>query len=168
MITDIIRNTGLFIFLLMLQILLMDNIQFSGYINPYIYILFIILLPVEIPAWLLLILSFLAGLAVDLFNGTLGLHASATTFAGFARPYVLRILAPRDGYDTGVLPVPGNYGWRWFLAYVTLIVTIHHFALFYTEVFRLTNFFSTLLRVMLSSLFSIGFILIIKLVIVKR
>ncbi len=168
MITGIIKNTGLFIFLLLLQILLMDNIEFSGYVNPYIYLLFIILLPVEIPAWLLLILSFFTGLSVDLFNGTPGMHASATTFAGFVRPYILRILAPRDGYDTGVLPVPGAYGWRWFLVYVILIVTIHHFALFYIEVFRLAYFFSTLLRVLLSSLFSIGFILIIQLLIVKR
>ncbi len=167
MITDIIKNTGLFILLVLLQILLMDNIQFSGYVIPYIYILFIILLPIEIPAWLLLVLSFLAGLVIDLFNGTLGLHASATTFAGFVRPYVLRFLAPRDGYDSGSSPRPEQYGWRWFLVYVSLIVFVHHFTLFYIEVFRLTNFFSTLLRVLLSSLFSIGFILIIKLLRVK-
>ena len=168
MVTDIIRNIALFFLLLLIQIFLMDHIEFSGYVNPYVYVLFIILLPLEIPAWLLLILSFLAGLSVDLFNGTLGMHASATTFAGFLRPYILRILAPRDGYDTGILPGSRQYGWRWFLVYVALIVLVHHFALFYIEVFRFTNFFSTFLRALLSSVFSVGFILIIHLLFVKR
>jgi purine-cytosine permease-like protein len=54
------------------------------------------------------------------------------------------------------------YGFRWFLLYTLTIVLIHHFALFYLEIFRFTNFFRTFLRVILSSLFSIAFILLLE------
>lgn len=168
MINTILRYTGLFVLLLLIQLLLMDNIQFSGYINPYIYVLFIILLPFETPAWLVLLLSFFTGLVIDLFNGTPGMHTSASTVAGFIRPYMLRIIAPREDYEQGAMPGIKQYGLRWFLIYVSVIVLFHHFVLFYIEVFRFAAFFSTLLRVILSSLFSTGFILIIQSTVIRR
>jgi hypothetical protein len=168
MLNDILKNTGYFILLLLIQRLLMDNIQFSGYVNPYIYVLFIILLPFEIPTWILLLLSFAAGLVIDIFNGTPGMHASASVFAGFTRPYVLRLISPREGYEKGEKPGIKTYGMRWFLIYAGIIIFIHHLALFYIEVFSMAYFFNTFLRVMISSFFSIGFILIIQSLIVRR
>jgi rod shape-determining protein MreD len=162
MINRILRYLLIFILLLLLQVLLFDNIEFSGYVNPYVYIMFILLLPVEIPAWLLLILSFGTGLIIDIFSGTPGMHASATVLAGFSRPYVLRLISPRDGYEPGEDPSMMFYGFRWFLIYASIIVLIHHTALFYLEVFRFTDFFRTLLRVLLSSLFSVTFILLFE------
>jgi rod shape-determining protein MreD len=160
MINSIIRYTIIFIILILLQVLLLDNIQFSGFINPYIYVMFILLLPVEISPWLLLIISFFTGLTIDFFTGTPGLHTSATVLSGFLRPYVLRLISPRDGYEPGAMPSMEIYGFRWFLFYAAIIVLIHHFALFYLEVFRLADFLRTFLRVILSSLFSITFILL--------
>jgi len=168
MINTILKYAGLFLLLLLVQLLVMDNIQFSGYINPYIYILFIILLPFETPAWLVLIISFVTGLILDLFNGTLGMHTSATTAAGFIRPYLLRIIAPREDYEQGVSPGIKSYGLRWFIIYVSVMVFFHHFILFYVEVFRFESFFSTLLRVIISSVFSTGFIILIQSIMIRR
>jgi rod shape-determining protein MreD len=162
MINSVIKYGLLFILLVLLQVLLFNNIQFSGYINPYVYVLFILLLPVEIPAWLLLILSFMTGTLIDLFSGTPGMHSSATVFAGFVRPAVLRITSTRDGYESGSGPSMYIYGLRWFLIYTTVMVLIHHTILFYLEVFRLTDFFRTFLRVILSSFFSIIFIVLLE------
>jgi len=160
MINSIIRYTIIFIVLILLQLLLFNNIQFSGFINPYVYIMFILLLPVEISPWLLLIISFFTGLTIDFFIGTPGLHASATVLSGFLRPYVLRLISPRDGYDPGATPSMEIYGFRWFLIYTLFIVLIHHFSLFYLEIFRFADFLRTLLRVLLSSVFSVTFILL--------
>lgn len=164
MINRILRLTIIFILLLLLQILLFNNIEFSGYINPYVYIMFILLIPVEIPSWLLLLLSFSTGLVIDIFSGTPGMHCSATLLAGFSRPFVLRIISPRDGYEPGQDPSMIIYGFRWFLTYASIIVLVHHTALFYLEVFRFTDFFRTLLRVLISSLFSLTFILLFEFV----
>jgi rod shape-determining protein MreD len=162
MINSILRFGLILIVLVLLQVLLFNNIQFSGYVNPYIYIIFILLLPVEIPSWLLLLLSFGTGMIIDLYSGSPGMHSSASVLAGFVRPYVLRLISPRDGYETGAQPSMLIYGFRWFLLYSMIIVIVHHTALFYLEVFRFTDFFRTLLRVMLSSLFTIIFVLIIE------
>jgi rod shape-determining protein MreD len=162
MINSILRFGLIFILLILLQVLLFNNIQFSGYVNPYVYIMFILLLPVEIPSWLLLLLSFGTGILIDFFSGSPGMHSSATVIAGFTRPYILRIISPRDGYEARTEPSMMAYGFRWFLIYTALVVLIHHTALFYLEVFRFTDFFRTMLRVLLSSLFTVVFILFIE------
>ena len=162
MINRIIRFTLIFVLLIALQLLLFNNIQFSGYVNPYVYIMFILLLPVNISSWFILIISFITGLTVDLFTGIPGMHTSATLLAGFVRPFVLRILSPRDGYEASSDPSMFIYGFKWFFIYTLVIVLVHHLALFYLEVFRLTDFFRTFLRVMLSSFFSLSFILLLE------
>ena len=162
MINSILRFGLIFILLILLQVLVFNNIQFSGYVNPYIYIMFILLLPVEIPSWLLLILSFSIGSIIDFYTGSPGMHSSASVLAGFIRPFVLRFISPRDGYEPGANPSMLIYGFRWFLLYTLTIVLVHHTALFYLEVFRFTDFFRTFLRVILSSLFTIVFVLIIE------
>ena len=162
MINSILRFGLIFILLILSQVLLFSNIQFSGYINPYVYVMFILLLPIEIPSWLLLILSFAIGLIMDFFSGSPGMHSSASLLAGFVRPYVLRFVSPWDGYEPNSDPSMITYGFRWFLIYTLLIVLVHHTALFYLEVFRFTDFFRTMLRVLLSSFFTIVFIVLIE------
>ena len=162
MINLILRFGLFFILLIVLQVLLFNNIQFSGYVNPYIYIMFVLLLPVEIPSWLLLLLSFVMGLILDFFSGSPGMHSSATVLTGFVRPFILRVISPRDGYEARSEPSMMAYGFRWFLIYTVLIVLVHHTALFYIEVFRFADFFRTMLRVLLSSLFTVTFILLIE------
>jgi rod shape-determining protein MreD len=162
MINRAIRLSLLFVLLILLQVVVFNNIQFSGYVNPYIYLLFILLLPFEIPGWLLLLLSFLTGLIVDLFSLSPGMHSFATVLAGFVRPNILRIISPRDGYEPGSGPSMQTYGFRWFFFYSAVIVLIHHVALFYIEVFRFQDFFRTMFRVIMSSVFSLVFILLFE------
>lgn len=154
------RNIIRFAVLVLLQILVLNNIQISGYIVPYCYILFILLMPFETPDWLLLFTAFALGLSVDLFTQTPGMHAAATVFMAFLRPYMLEMSAPRDGYEPGSFPRLYYYGFQWFLRYTVMLVLAHHFVLFYIEVFRFSEFFSTLLRVLLSSLFSVTLIML--------
>ena len=162
MINSILRYCLIFILFVLAQILLFNNIQFSGYVNPYVYVMFILLLPAEAPAALTLFLSFGIGIIIDFYSGSAGMHAFASTFAGFVRPFVLRSIAPRDGYDQGAQPSMANYGFRWFLLYAAIIVFVHHTALFFIETFRVIDFFRTLLRIILSSVFSLTFIMIIE------
>lgn len=154
MIDRLPRNIFRFLALLLVQVLIFNNIEIGGYINPYIYILFIILLPFETPAWITLSLAFLMGLLVDIFSETLGMHTSATVFMAFLRPYILSYFAPRDGYESGSYPRVFYYGLPWFIKYATLMVFAHHLFLFYVEMFKFQDFFVTLLRVILSTLFS--------------
>lgn len=163
MISNIFKYSLNFIIVVLVQLLLCNNIQFSGYINPYIYIFLILMLPYETKSWLLLLLAFILGMTIDIFTGTMGLHTFATVFAAFIRPGILRLTAPRDGYDILYGLSMSTYGFKWYLAYASITVFVHHFVLFYLEVFRFDNFFGTLLRVILSSIFSLVFILLLEL-----
>ena len=154
------RNIIRFVFLLLFQVLLLDNIQLGGYLNPYLYVLFIILMPFETPRWLLLVSGFLLGLSVDMFTDTLGMHAAATVFAALMRPWVLSVFAPRDGYEPDTFPRVYYYGFNWFLRYSLVIVFFHHIALFYLEVFHFQDFFNTFLRVILSTILSTSAIIL--------
>jgi len=162
------RNIIRFLFLVFIQVLIFNNIQFSGLINPYIYVIFILLLPFETPTWALLGLAFLLGISVDLFANTPGMHSTATVLMAFLRPYVLSIIAPRDGYETGTFPRLYYYGFFWFLKYAAILVTIHHLSLFYLEIFRLSDFFTTFFRSIISATFSITFIVLSQYFIFRR
>ena len=162
------RNIFRFLFLLLLQVFLFNRIELSGYLNPYVYVLFILLLPFETPRWSGLILAFMMGLGIDLFTGTIGIHATATVFMAYLRPFVLEMISPRDGYEIGSFPRIHYYGFSWFLKYSLILVFAHHFVLFYLEVFKFEDFFSTLLRVLLSVIFSVTLIILSQYVIFRR
>ncbi len=156
----IVRNIVRFLVVILFQVLVMDNVMINGYMIPYIYILFILLMPFETPRWAQLILGFLLGMGIDLFLNTPGMHTAATVLVAFIRPYLLNLLAPRDGYDTDSFPRIHYYGFLWFLKYTLIIVVVHHFLLFYLEVFQLKDFLTTLSRVILSSILSTSTIIL--------
>lgn len=149
-----------FVAFVLIQVLLLNNLQLSAFMNPYIYVLFIITLPFSTPRWLLLILGFITGLTVDIFMNTWGIHASATVFMAFLRPFILSSFSPRDGYDPGTLPVPADYGLGWFFKYSAIMVTTHHLFLFFVEAFSMADFFLILWKSLLSALASMIFIFI--------
>jgi rod shape-determining protein MreD len=157
MVNKIISNLFRFVGLTLLQVLILDNIEISGYINPYIYILFIALLPLETPDWLVLVLGFGLGMTIDLFSGTPGMHTSATLLGAFSRKFLLKYLEPRDGYSSVETPDLKNMGIRWFLVYTGLLFLIHHLCLFYVEMFRFSEFFRTFFRAISSLFFTLLF-----------
>jgi hypothetical protein len=152
MIREFAKYLLYFIVLILAQLLVFNNIELSGYINPYVYILFILLLPFTVPKFVLLAGAFLLGLVIDLFMGTPGVHSSATVLMAFSRPFVMSLFSPREGYQTGTYPRLTQFGAEWFVKYTVMLVLIHHFALFYFEVFTFSHFFSTFFRALLSSL----------------
>ncbi|HNS29031.1 MAG TPA: rod shape-determining protein MreD [Tenuifilaceae bacterium] len=164
----LIKYAGLFILLIFLQLFLFNNIQLSGYINPYFYILFILLLPYDTPGWLLLLLGFFTGLAIDAFMNSHGVHSSATLLMAFLRPYVLNYLSERGEIENKGIPSMSQYGFSWFFRYATILTVAHHLVLFLIESFTFVNLGATLWRTILSSLTTLAFILITQLLFTHR
>jgi hypothetical protein len=146
----------------MAQVLIIQNINLSGYIILLPYVMIILILPFETNRLIVLITSFLLGICVDYFYDSSGIHASACTILGLSRYYVLRYVAPREGYDVGVKPIIEDMGLEWFIRYAGTLILIHHFFLFYIELFRFAEFFKTLLRIILSSIGTFGMIYLIQ------
>ena len=87
---DILINLVRFIVLVLIQVLLLNNINLGGYINPFLYIYFILLFPLDGNKSLLIFLSFLLGLSIDIFEDSGGVHAAASAFIAYIRPFVLK------------------------------------------------------------------------------
>ncbi len=157
----------MFIVLVLVQVLIFNQVHFGGYLNPFIYILFVMLLPVNTPRYLLLISGFLLGLAVDVFSNTLGMHAAATTFIAFIRPFVIRSISSREE-DRHEYPGLKQNSLSWFFYYALIMVFSHHFVFFYLEFFTFSHFLTTLLRVGLSTLFSVFLIVLSQFLIFRE
>ena len=160
MIPIVLTNIWRFVLLVALQVLILNNVQVSGFLNPYLYVLFLLLLPFEMPRTWLLALAFLLGITVDVFTNTLGMHLAASLFMAYCRPFVLSIIAPRGGYEVGTAPSIRDMGLPWFLSYAGSLVFLHHLVLFFVEVFRFTEVFLTLGRVLASSVFTLLLVLL--------
>lgn len=162
MINEIIRNIIRFFVLVFVQVLIIKNIELGRFINPFIYLLFIIILPFETPKWLLLVSAFLLGISIDAFYDTAGMHAAATVFMAYIRPSVLKLFSPRDGYEFGTQPTVQYLGIVWFISYAGILIFMHHLVLFYIEIFRFSEFFTTFLKVIISAIFSLIIITVVQ------
>lgn len=160
MIIEILYIIVRFIVLVSIQVLVLNNLQLGGFINPFLYILFLLTLPVRMSRTLLLFVSLATGLMIDMFMNTMGMHAAACLLVGYLRPGWLKIISPRDGYETDAVPGIKKFGFQWFMVYASVMILAHHLLLFYIEVFRFSEFFSTLLRVILSSIVTLLLIVI--------
>ncbi|MBK7383455.1 MAG: rod shape-determining protein MreD [Flavobacteriales bacterium] len=161
MIVTIIANVFRFIALMLLQVLVLDHLDIAnGWMVPYLYLLFLLMLPFELPAWASLLIGAFTGLVMDLFSNTPGMHMSACVIMMFVRLRWLKLIAPREGYEFGMRPTVPRMGLVWFVTYAGVLILIHHLWLFFVEIHRFDSFFSTFLRAVLSAVFTLGLCLL--------
>ena len=113
----------------------------STYFNVLLYPLFILFLPLEMAAPYLVLLGFLVGLAVDMFYGVPGAHASAGAFSGLARGFVVGSFAPKGGF-TSKEPIfsPAHVSWTVYLKGATAFFFLHLFCFFCVDAFTFVYF----------------------------
>jgi rod shape-determining protein MreD len=159
-----LRNIIRFVVLVFIQVLIFNNISLKSYLVPYIYVLFILLLPFETPKWLLLVSGFFLGFFVDMFSNTAGVHTAATVLMAFIRPFAGNFVSAKHEYEEGIQPGIRALGFRWFFSYSLLLVSAHHILLYYLEVFSFRAFFLTLWHAILNIFFTMLFIILSQLI----
>jgi rod shape-determining protein MreD len=158
---DILQYIIRFLLLVTVQVLILNNIKFLGFINPYLYIAFIITLPLNLSRYYLLLIAFVLGFSIDIFCDTVGMHTFATVFVAFMRDPLFKLFAPRDNYDYSI-PSIQTFGMNQFVKYAILMVLLHHIVLFTIEAFSFVNFGILLLRIILNAAFTLFLFLIIE------
>lgn len=161
MYNKLIRNILRFIALLLMQVLVFDNIRFGNYIHPYIYVLFILLLPFDMEKWKLMMIGFVMGMAVDIFNGTPGLNAAATVFMAYMRPFIIGITTRKSDIEGKSEPSVTEMGAEWFVVYGLLLMLLHNLVLFWLEAFSIKLLGVILLETIMSAPVSLLIILLI-------
>ena len=117
----------------LLQVLVLNQILFYAYINPFLYVILIITLPLKTPKWFLLIYAFFLGFSIDLFSSSLGFHSTATILIAFLKPFISKITIPHNilgDTDKITLKKIGN---KAYITFSILLILIHNSCLFIIE-----------------------------------
>lgn len=151
--SELLQNSIRFVGLVFLQVLVLNHINLLGYINPYLYILFVLLFPFTANRSLLIFLGFVLGLTIDMFSDSGGVHAAATVLIAYIRPALLKF-SFGISYEYNVIKLnqaPVNER----LLYISGMVLIHHLVLFLLETFNISHILLVLKSTLFSSIFSI-------------
>lgn len=140
------------------QVLFFDNLTVGILFSPLVYILFLLLLPLETPQWLMLALGIVTGMVVDSLTGSNGEHSIATIFIAYFRTPTLKLLIGKERTTLKGVPSELTFGYSDFLRYIATMVIIHHFIFIAFDTLSLHLLHFTLLRFVLSSAASVLYI----------
>jgi hypothetical protein len=149
----VLNDIARFFLLLAAQVLIFNNMNFFGYLDPYPYVLFIILYSVNGNKTGLLISSFLLGIIMDMFCNSGGVHAAACVTLAYLRPTFFKF-SFGVSYEYQTIKINDKLTPERF-SFILIAVVTHHFILFLLETFQITFFFEILFRTILSSIFTI-------------
>ena len=154
--SDNIISIFQFIFLLFLQAFLLNNINLFGFINPNLYLLFIVVFPLNSNSTLLIVLGFILGLLLDLLTQGSGGHTIASLTIAFLRPYIVKFSFGVN-YEIPLGMIQGSLPSQRLL-YLTLVIFVHHLVLFSVIYFSFDNIITIIKNTLFTSFFT--FILI--------
>jgi hypothetical protein len=157
--STLLINSARFLLLLFFQVILFDQIGFLKYINPYPYILFILLYPVNGNKSGLIFASFLLGLLMDMFSDSGGVHATACVTLAYFRPAFFKFSFGLS-YEYQTVKINDRLTPERF-SFLLITILTHHLVLFILEIFKFSFIFDILLRTLLSSVFTLLFCIII-------
>ena len=157
--STLLLNIARFLLLLAAQILIFNEMDFYGYINPYPYILFILLYPVNGNKSGLLLASFLLGIVMDMFCDSGGVHATACVVLAYVRPTFFKF-SFGVSYEYQTVRINDKLTPERF-SFLLISVLTHHILLFSLEIFKISFILNILLRTLLSSVFTLILCIII-------
>ncbi|PRY89586.1 rod shape-determining protein MreD [Mongoliibacter ruber] len=157
-----------FILYLIIQVLLLKNLVLFGTAFCFLYVLYILLLPVDLKTIPSLLIAFFLGIGVDLFYDTLGIHTASILAVSFVRAGWLKILTPTGGYDDDLQPSMLNMGFGWFLTYSLPLFLLHHFLFFYIENLGTNLYLPVVQKIVFSTIFVFIMSIIVQLLFYRR
>lgn len=151
-----------FVLLVLFQTQVLNNIHFFRIATPFIYLYFILKLPLETSPSKVILISFVLGLTIDALSNTPGMHTTASTLIGFLRLWVIQLYIGKHNLVNGISPSFKTFGVGTFVKYITTLVLIHHITLFVLESFSLFDPLFLGLRILTSSVMTLVFLCIVE------
>jgi len=148
-----IKYGFLAVLLVLIQVLILNNVLFLGYINPMIYVLFIFVYPIKENKYSILLYSFFIGLLIDVFSNSGGSNAAAMLLIAYIRLPILKIIQNNIDFDYLLFNVK-KLNFTQLLIYVFALIFIHHLIVFSLEYYSLKGFSFIVLKTLYASIFS--------------
>lgn len=142
-----------FALLVLAQVLVFNQLNFLGFINPMVYILFLFWYPIKENRMLFIGIGFVLGLVVDLFSDTLALHTAATVTIAYLRPAMMRFVFGVN-YEFQSFRLSNTTRVQQF-TFLALLILVHHTVFYSLEIFSLSNLLLILNKVVFNVLGSI-------------
>ena len=171
-----LRNIFRFILLILIQVLILNFIPLMLPENtpgippfiPYIYPLFLLLLPISTPVWFIMIAGFFLGITMDSFMDTGGIHAMACVVLAFSRTKVLATLLPKRLAEyKNASPNIKTMGWSPFLTYAAILLLIHNVVFYIVEIWSFQSIGYLLFKILASLITSMIFVILYTLLFSK-
>jgi rod shape-determining protein MreD len=144
----------LFVFLVFLQVFVLNNILFLGYVNPYLYISFVFFYPLKKNRFVFLLLSFALGLSIDFFSDSGGIHAFSLVTISYLRLFFIRVFFNKFEVDYPFFKLNlESFGKKF--NYIVTLTVLHHFLLFSFANFSFQNMSHVVLNTLYSSVFTL-------------
>jgi len=151
----IVREIIKFIIFVLIQLFVFEKLIFFGFAMSFIYVSYLILLPLNVARGYLMLIAFLLGLIIDMIYNTGGVHAFSSVFVAYFRPTILyKAVGERHISGKKALVEVSDIKWNNMVVYSGLMILIHHTLVLFVEASSFHLFFYTLLKVVSSTLLS--------------
>lgn len=174
--STLVKNIIRFCIILLIQVLILNKVVLQWWAQPtgfpvfipFLYPLFLLLLPFETPVAALLVIGFICGITVDSFMNTAGMHAFAMVLIAYFRVNVFNALLPKNLSEySGQTPSVKTMGWLPFVIYVSFLTVMHHATFFTLELWS-SNIGYLLLKILASSITSVMLIMVYVLLFTRQ
>ena len=129
----IIPSVISFFVYLLVQVFVLKNLVLFDTAFCFLYVFYLLLLPLEVKSIPLMLIAFVLGLGIDTFYDTLGFHTASLVAVAFVRNTWINAIIPTGGYDDNVQPSILNMGIGWYVTYSLPLLLLHHFIFFYID-----------------------------------
>ena len=156
-----------FVLLVLVQTLVFNRLNFLGYINPMIYILFLYWYPIKKDRFVFLLASFFLGITLDFFSDTIAIHTIATLTIAYLRPSMMRFCFGVNFKFQNFKSAHSSKTQQ--ITFLALLIIVHHILFFSLEFFSFSYILIILKKVLIIGTSSFVFcILFISLFNVKE
>jgi hypothetical protein len=156
---SLVRQIVLFFVYWLVQIIVAKNIDLFSVAFCFLYVGYILQLPLQIDKMLLLGIAFVLGILTDMAYDTLGINAFCSVLIAYLRPYLITLLAPAEEmYELSIRAL----GFTWYLQYTFILVFIHHAGLFLLQQFGFSMLMDTLIKTTASTFFTTFIVILVQ------
>jgi len=150
------------------QVFVLKNVVLFGTAFSFLYVLYILIFPLEIKTIPLMIISFLLGFSIDMFYDTLGMHTASLVLVAFLRKSWLNVHTPTGGFDDNTQPTVLNMGFGWFVTYALPLIFVHHLTFFFIDYLGTDFYLPVIIRTFSSVVFTFMLAIIAQMLFYKK
>lgn len=148
-----VNNILRFIILILLQVTVLNRINFGGFINPQIYVLYVILFPYyNKHKGYFLLSSFFLGISIDFFMNSGGINAFSLTLIAYLRQDIFNMIIGKQDKNESLsfhdIPIAKA------ITYIIILTFIHNTSMFWLENFSFDELGQMFIRIFFSTIYS--------------